>query len=73
MSRAMNVSLTQHEVVRICADMGISTTSTEALIPSGTRVVCRTSEGSLALWNEMRAHIIHGAVRRMPRALKKAP
>jgi len=68
----MNVSLAQHEVVRICADMGIATTSLETLIPNGTRAVCRTSEGSLALWNKMRAHIIHGPVKRMPRALKTA-
>ena len=69
MSRAMNLSVTEAEVSAICTDLGISTTAIEALLPSGTRVVCRTSEGSLALRTKMRTKIIDGPVRRAPRSI----
>jgi|GEM_PF-1721357 len=72
MSRAMNVNLTESEVRRVCADMSIAITAIEALIPSGTRVVCQNAEGSLALWNKLRTKIIAGPVRRTPRSLPTA-
>ena len=69
MSRAMNVSVTEAEVTALCTDLGISTTAIEALLPSGTRVVCRTSEGSAVLRNKLRTKIIEGPVRRAPRSI----
>jgi len=72
MSRAMNVNLTESQVRRVCEGMSIAITAIEPLIPSGTRVVCQNVEGSLALWNKLRANIIPGPVRRMPRSLRTA-
>jgi hypothetical protein len=73
MSRAMNLSVNQSEVVKICGDMGIATTSIEPLLPKGTRVVCLNADGAAALRNKMRASMIEGAVTRMPRSLRTAP
>jgi hypothetical protein len=69
----MNVTLPQSEVIRICEDLGIAITAIESLIPSGTRVVCRTTQGASDLWRKMQAHIIGGSIKRMPRALRTAP
>lgn len=69
MSRAMNLSATAAEVTAICAGLGVSTTAIEALLPTGTRVVCRTSEGMVTLRNKMRGKIIEGTVTRAPRTI----
>ncbi len=73
MSRAMNLSVTESEVRRVCEDLGIVTTSIEKLLPTGTRVVCLNGDGSATLRNKMRAHLISGIVTRVPRALRTAP
>ncbi len=73
MSRAMNLSVAQDEIKRICADMGISTTSVEPLLPSGSRVVCLTADGAFALRKKMHSQVIEGSVKRVPRALRTAP
>ncbi|WP_380872274.1 hypothetical protein ACFB49_32180 [Sphingomonas sp. DBB INV C78] len=67
MSRAMNLTSTKAEVTAACQSLNIATTTIEALIPSGTRVVCQTSEGALALRKKMKSQIITGAVTREPR------
>jgi len=67
MSRAMNLTSTQDEVTAACRSLNIATTAIEALIPSGTRVVCKTSEGALALRNKLKSAVITGAVTRSPR------
>jgi len=69
MSRAMNVNATEAEVVSICATLKIATTAIELLLPSGIRVVCKTSEGALALRNKMKSKLIAGAVKRAPRSI----
>lgn len=69
MSRALNLSVTQADAIAICAELGVATTAIEMLLPTGTRVVCQTSVGTLALRNRMRAKIIEGAVRRAPRSI----
>lgn len=73
MSRAMNLSVAQDEIKRICADMGISTTSLEPLLPNGSRVVCLTADGAAVLRKKMRDQVIEGSVKRVPRALRTAP
>jgi hypothetical protein len=69
----MNVTLPKSEVLRICEDLGVAITAIETLIPSGTRVVCRTTQGSSDLLRKVRAQIISGPIERMPRALPTAP
>ncbi len=67
MSRALNVNATESEVSAICVTLGVSTTAMEMLIPSGTRVVCQTSEGALTLRKKLKGKIIDGAIVRSPR------
>jgi len=70
MSRAMNLHLPQSEVANICESLGIVTTSIETLVPSGTRVVCRTSEGGALLRKKLRTSMIEGSIKRMPRSIR---
>ncbi|ARS28824.1 hypothetical protein [Sphingomonas sp. KC8] len=67
MSRAMNLNATVADVTTTCRTLNIATTAIEALIPEGTRVVCQTSEGAIALRAKMRTKVISGAVVRAPR------
>lgn len=69
MSRAMNLNMPQSEVARLCAELGIVITSIEALVPKGTRVVCRTGDESAVLRRKLTGKLIDGAVVRMPRSL----
>lgn len=70
MSRAMNLTMSQREVTDLCKTLGVATTSVETLIPSGTRVVCQTSEGSAVLRKKVRTAVIEGAITRMPRTVR---
>jgi hypothetical protein len=67
MSRALNVNATEAEIVTICTANGISTTAMEMLIPSGTRVVCQSSEGAVVLRKKMKTRLIDGPIVRSPR------
>ena len=67
MSRAMNLNVTEAEVVDACTQHGVLTTAVEALLPMGTRVVCRTSEGAALLRKKLKTKIIDGTVKRSPR------
>lgn len=69
MSRALNVDATESEVSAACLTMGVDTTAIEVLIPSGTRVVCRNSEGALALRKKFKAKLIEGPITRSPRSI----
>lgn len=69
MSRALNLSVPEAEVAALCNELGIIMTSIEPLLPTGTRVVCRTKEGTLALQKKFRTKIIEGSIRRAPRSV----
>lgn len=69
MSRAMNLLMPQKEVAELCAALGVVTTSIESLIPRGTRVVCKTVEGSEILFRKVRKSVIEGSITRSPRSL----
>lgn len=69
MSRAMNLNMLQSDVAKLCAELGIATTSIETLVPSGTRVVCLTGDGSAVLRRKLSSKLIDGAIVRMPRRL----
>jgi len=66
MSRALNLNASVAEVSALCETLGISTTSIEALIPSGTRVVCQNSVGAATLRTKLKAKLIDGAIKRLP-------
>ncbi len=67
MSRALNVNATESEINAICVALGVSTTAMETLLPTGTRVVCQSSEGALALRKKLKTKLIDGAIKRSPR------
>ena len=67
MSRAMNLNASVADVTAVCRTLNVATTAIEALIPEGTRVVCQTSEGAIALRAKMRTKVISGTVTRSPR------
>ena len=69
MSRALNVQLPKTDVIEACEKLGILVSAVESLIPSGTRVVCRTSEGALALRTKFRTKLIEGSIQRVPRSI----
>ena len=69
MSRALNLQLPTAEVAEACKKLGILVSAIETLIPSGTRVVCRTSEGALALRTKFRTKLIEGTITRVPRSI----
>jgi len=66
----MNINASVAEVSAACTTLGVSTTAMEDLIPSGTRVVCQSAEGALALRGKFRTKIIEGSVTRSPRAIR---
>lgn len=72
MSRAMNLNMPEGDVVRLCDELGIKTTSIEKLVPSGTRVVCRTGDGSAVLRKKVAGKLIEGSVVRMPRSIRSS-
>ena len=69
MSRALNVDATESEISAACLAMGVATTAMEVLIPSGTRVVCRNSEGALVLRKKFKTRLIEGPITRSPRSV----
>ena len=72
MTRAMNLNMIEADVAKLCAELGIATTSIETLVPSGTRVVCRTGDGSAVLRRKLAGKLIEGAVGRMPRSIRSS-
>jgi hypothetical protein len=60
----------EKEVAQLCADLGIMTTSIETLVPRGTRVVCRTGDGSAVLRRKLSGKLIEGTVVRTPRSIR---
>lgn len=69
MSRALNLDVTEAEVSAVCLTMGVATTAMESLIPSGTRVVCRNSEGAMTLRKKFKTKLIEGPITRSPRSV----
>ena len=64
MSRAMNLSLPEAEVRRLCLAQGVSISAIEPLLSGGTRLVCTASTGAEELRLRLRGHLIEGEVKR---------
>lgn len=62
MSRAMNLSLPEGEVRRLCLAQGVSISVIEPLQSGGTRLVCTASTGAEEMRLQLRDHIIDGTV-----------
>ncbi len=64
MSRAMNVKLSESEVIAKCATASVSISAIEALPAGGTHFVCTTSDGAATMRTKFRKDIIEGRVKR---------
>ena len=64
MSRAFNLSMTQADVVKHCADKDIGISALEALPGGGTRLVCTSGYGAAQIQAKLKTRIIQGEVRR---------
>ena len=62
MSRAMNLSLPEEEVRRLCLAQGDSISAIEPLQTGGTRLVCTSSAGADEMRLRLRGHLIEGDV-----------
>ena len=65
-TRAMNLALSEPEVVDGCGRKGIAISSIEPLPAGGTHLVCVTIEGADDARALFKAAVISGAVRRFP-------
>lgn len=66
MSRAMNLKLTEAEVLSKCQRAGVSISAIETLPSGGTHLVCLTSEGAEQMRGEFKNNVLVGRVKRFP-------
>lgn len=64
MSRAMNLTLVEPDVVAKCLEANVSISAIETLPSGGTHLVCTTSEGAHKMRLKLKSHIIDGKVKR---------
>ena len=64
MSRAMNLSLTEEEVLAECKNRNVIVSAIEPLPVTGTHLVCRTIEGADEIRHRLKKHLIEGKVKR---------
>lgn len=64
MSRALNLSMTEAEVIKHCAAKSISISSLEALPDGGVRLVCMSGFGAAQIRSKLKARIMAANVRR---------
>lgn len=66
MSRAMNIKLTEAEVLAECKTRNVKVSAIEPLPGVGTHLVCVTIEGADEIRVRLKKHLITGAVKRFP-------
>lgn len=66
MSRALNLSMPEADVVAACEKAGVSISAIEPLPQGGTHLVCTISEGSDEMRRKLKGHLIDGPVKRFP-------
>lgn len=66
MSRAINLSLAEADVVARCESAGVRISAIEPLMANGTHLVCLTSEGAEKIRGLLKKFIIAGKVKRFP-------
>jgi hypothetical protein len=64
MTRAFNLTMTEADVVKHCADKKIAISVIEALPDGGTRLVTMNSHGAALIQAKLKTRIIQGNVRR---------
>lgn len=71
MSRAININETEASITETCKQLSITISAIEPLLSGGTRVVCASSDGALALRRKLKSKLLDGPVRRSPLFLAK--
>lgn len=66
MSRAINLTLAEADVIARCNAAGVQISAIEPLAATGTHLVCLTSEGAEAIRGLLGKFIIPGKVKRLP-------
>ena len=64
MSRAINLSLPEAEVLACCKTAKVAISSIETLPSGGTHLVCVIGDGAEEIRHRLKKHIIPGRVRR---------
>jgi hypothetical protein len=64
MSRAFNLSMTEADVIKHCADKSIAVSVIEPLPGGGTRLVTMNGHGAAQIQAKLKTRIIQGEVRR---------
>jgi len=64
MSRALNLSMTEAEVIQHCSDKNIGISALENLPDGGVRLVCMSSFGAAQIRSKLKAQLIADNVRR---------
>jgi hypothetical protein len=64
MSRALNLAMTEDEVIKHCAAKSIAISSLEALPDGGVRLVCMSGFGAAQIRSKLKARIMAANVRR---------
>ena len=64
MSRAMNLTLAEAEVLASCKSAGVAISAIEVLPTGGTHLVCLTGDGAEEIRRKLKKHLIEGRVRR---------
>ena len=64
MSRALNLSMTEAQVVHHCREKNIAISALEALPDGGVRLVCMSGYGAAQIRSKLKGQIIEGEVRR---------
>jgi hypothetical protein len=62
MSRALNVSLTEAEVLAKCGTNHVGVSAIETLPEGGVRLVCMSTDGADQMRRKFRSHLIKGEV-----------
>jgi hypothetical protein len=64
MSRAMNLSISQSDVMSLCAQRKIGISAIEELPGGGVRLVCMSSSGAQELRSKCKGKLLDGDLRR---------
>jgi len=64
MSRALNRSMTEAEVIQHCTDKNIGISALEKLPDGGVRLVCMSSSGAAQIRSKLKARVMADDVRR---------
>ena len=64
MTRTLNVTLGESDVIARCAALNVGVSATEGLPTGGTRLVCMSVDGAEQMRKKLKTHIIKGEVTR---------